>query len=825
MAPSYGPTYGLISDDAEADKEELQLDEINVWGNTKTKPRNKLISGAKWSVRTVMDGTGTMPRLQKYVEDKPILLILTAFLRSCSMFYGLSNPIMGVCSLAAALTDSPFNFLFLIWSVSWTMIWSFCLKVPRELILNGLYPSQGILLGYSMYITYDPVDLSNLPNTYCLLGNFATLIPLTLVNIIFFETLSTIMMKRGVPPMMIATMTTSTAWWLATGLSKHFVNKNLWPYLIEPHREPLPFNVTLDEYVTEVIYGVSMLQFSNTKLCCVPITIGLFITSPIACLTNWCGSFVGISSAVLLGLDFKYVRLGLWGLNSAICFSVIAGNFFVLNPQSFLLAVVGTFASAYFQMAYVAISKVFGFPVYAFPATMVILALYVVSDSLHNIYRVPIEMLTIPEDHLRRFRLTKNIFKHIPWFKNMMSDLDSGVQKEIAGVLQSVILEENVLSGKSKGVLKFLRLEADTMGCLVDGKALHLAVVADRDEIVKVLINSGEKLNSTTKHAKSPLVTALKIKNYKTADILKQNGAKLKLSDIEQAQILNCIVAADQNKNLETWIKYGADVNTADEFGRTVKHIAMLNNNIDGYNLLERYGAKDMADRFGRFPKEYVRSVPETYHSQDYSTNPITEPSLLQTPPALHSSISEEALDMISGLVSSKSLGEQGRELKDVLLAFLVKNDVKHLQPCLSSSADLQSPLLPLSLLHLAARHGNTPVVQLLCSQGADTNGISRTGRSPLDEALQHGTPSTCKVLISFGAKPYYYSSKLLRLGVLFRNSFYRNDLKRLNNIIECGMLERMVMYDKIKLSDFLTIPGPSEFKEHLQEYLNNKIS
>lgn len=131
----------------------------------------------------------------------------------------------------------------------------------------------------------------------------------------------------------------------------------------------------------------------------------------------------------------------------------------------------------------------FGFPVYAFPATMVILALYVVSDSLHNIYRVPIEMLTIPEDHLRRFRLTKNIFKHIPWFKNMVSDLDTGIQKEIAGVLQSVILEENVLSGKSKGVLKFLRLEADTMGCLVDGKALHLAVVADRDEIVKVRIS------------------------------------------------------------------------------------------------------------------------------------------------------------------------------------------------------------------------------------------------------------------------------------------------------------------------------------------------
>ena len=128
----------------------------------------------------------------------------------------------------------------------------------------------------------------------------------------------------------------------------------------------------------------------------------------------------------------------------------------------------------------------------------------------------------------------------------------------------------------------------------------------------QVLINSGEKLNSTTKYTKSPLVTALKIKNYKTADILKQNGAKLKLSDIEQAQILNCIVAADQNKNLETWIKYGADVNTADEFGRTVKHIAMLNNNIDGYNLLERYGAKDVADKFGRFPKEYVRSVAET---------------------------------------------------------------------------------------------------------------------------------------------------------------------------------------------------------------------
>ena len=72
---------------------------------------------------------------------------MVGFLRGCGMFYGLSNPLMGVFSLIAALVHSPFNFLYLIWTVGWSMLWAFAIDAPRELIYNGLYPSQGILLG------------------------------------------------------------------------------------------------------------------------------------------------------------------------------------------------------------------------------------------------------------------------------------------------------------------------------------------------------------------------------------------------------------------------------------------------------------------------------------------------------------------------------------------------------------------------------------------------------------------------------------------------------------------------------------------------------
>ncbi|KAL5251503.1 hypothetical protein ACHWQZ_G017011 [Mnemiopsis leidyi] len=86
---------------------------------------------------------GTMSDFHHYLQKFPLALVIFAFFRSCGMWYGISNPFVGLCAVAAALCDTWYNFIFLCWSVIWSMIWCFYLRVPKELILNGLYPSQG----------------------------------------------------------------------------------------------------------------------------------------------------------------------------------------------------------------------------------------------------------------------------------------------------------------------------------------------------------------------------------------------------------------------------------------------------------------------------------------------------------------------------------------------------------------------------------------------------------------------------------------------------------------------------------------------------------
>ena len=80
-------------------------------------------------------------------QGNKVLEVLVIFLRSCGMFQGLNNPLTGVCCMIAAVVNSPFNLLYLFWSVSWSLVWAYVLNLPRVLIKNGVCGAQGTILG------------------------------------------------------------------------------------------------------------------------------------------------------------------------------------------------------------------------------------------------------------------------------------------------------------------------------------------------------------------------------------------------------------------------------------------------------------------------------------------------------------------------------------------------------------------------------------------------------------------------------------------------------------------------------------------------------
>ena len=74
------------------------------------------------------------------------------FYRSFGMFIGISNPFLGLCVLISVAMDNWYIFVFYCVAVSSGIFWCFYLKINKEMIYNGLYPCQAIMVGTCLFL-------------------------------------------------------------------------------------------------------------------------------------------------------------------------------------------------------------------------------------------------------------------------------------------------------------------------------------------------------------------------------------------------------------------------------------------------------------------------------------------------------------------------------------------------------------------------------------------------------------------------------------------------------------------------------------------------
>ena len=96
---------------------------------------------------------GTMPDIHIYFQDNTIMLLFISIFRSIGLFFGISNPILGFCVLIATLLDTKNKLLclFALYGIIIAIIICYLLKIDKELIYNGLYPSNGLLLSLFLW--------------------------------------------------------------------------------------------------------------------------------------------------------------------------------------------------------------------------------------------------------------------------------------------------------------------------------------------------------------------------------------------------------------------------------------------------------------------------------------------------------------------------------------------------------------------------------------------------------------------------------------------------------------------------------------------------
>ena len=527
--------------------------------------------------------SGTMPDLHYRIRNYSPLLFCCGILRALGMWMGVSNPLLGLFVLAASLLDSYYNTIYMCWGMLWMMIWSLVMKVPRELIYNGLYPVQGILLGFFIYFM-QPQEMQ----LEALLPNLVYLIFLELLNLFFFQALCTFFVKvLNVSPMMIAPTIVAIIFKAVRKKTLHLENIQL-PAQADIQNYSF-FNGTFKDFSWEVGMGVSNMVFSYNQWSGFILTIGMLIASPIIGVMSWVGAATATVTAVLIAPQWADVESKAYIFPAVITCGSIAGTFFVLNIHSFL---VGVAASALTTLVTISLSSFFEpVPCWitgALGGYMVTIAIYSTAGSFTNLIPVELISMTTPEDHLRRYFLSKRILSDLKishGYKRLTPDNFRSVEHSILPILMCSYAK----LGDIYNLKNLLDLGADPNISNYNGRcALHIAAAENQKEVVYILLRYQADVNQADYNDETALTSALEAGHYDLALYIYRKGGRIFFKKARLASLLCYMVHEDEIIRLTTWLKCGADICARDYHKRTPLQVAISQNKGEMITLLQK---------------------------------------------------------------------------------------------------------------------------------------------------------------------------------------------------------------------------------------------
>ncbi|XP_034458980.1 urea transporter 2-like isoform X1 [Hippoglossus hippoglossus] len=351
--------------------------------------------------RTLGLFTGDMRLCRKWVSRQNVMIqLLDWILRGMAQVMFVNNPLSGLLITAGLFLQNPWWALNSLLGTLVSTVSAIFLGQSREAISAGLYGYNGALVGILMAV------FSARGNWYwwLLLPN----VFMSMLCPVVSSALSTVASKWDLPIFTLPFNILVCLHVAATG-----ANHPYFPQVdIQPHNHQHPRNdstesLNIFQLFLSVPVGVGQVYGCDSPWTGGVILLGLLLSSPTICLHAMVGSAAGVLTGLALAAPLWDIYSGLWGYNSALSCIAVGGVFYVITWQTHLLAVICALFSAYMTSATSRLMSVLALPACTWPFCLSTLIFLLVSSEIPAICRLPLSVVSYPEESLRNRRRLK----------------------------------------------------------------------------------------------------------------------------------------------------------------------------------------------------------------------------------------------------------------------------------------------------------------------------------------------------------------------------------------------------------------------------------
>jgi len=481
------------------------------------------------------------------------------------------------------------------------------LGLKIETIRTGLYGCNGCLTGLIIY-HYSSEFFPSWKLIY-------PVVMMSICSTIFFISFCQIFIKRfRVLPLTISCQLCSYLWFLCQSklTTKFFLDENLFQTNLTLEFLTNETNQTV--FFPKLIFGlftsISQIYFFDSILVGVLILLGIFICSPILSFLTLFGSLISqLFAAYMFRIPFEELQHGSWGSNSVLTCETLGGMLFVLNGFSIWFYLV--FASIITILIQVAFSKM-SLVCLFFPSIIVCWLFGLINQIDSNLISIEIELISIPEEHLRYRRLSKVARTHFQFVKYLSKILDklqsdeqnlATIEMQLAPILLCSYAQQNDM----KNVKNLIYTGANVNWKDYDNRsALHLAACHGHTDLCLLLIEKFHvNVNEIDNFGGTPLYDAFCHGHFHLIPLLYAHGARMPIDKSKELTFYLCAFAFEGDfEAVQYLIACGVNPNLTDYDGRTPLHLAVCGNHFPIVKFLVEIAnaSTTITDYYGQTP-------------------------------------------------------------------------------------------------------------------------------------------------------------------------------------------------------------------------------